>query len=100
MTVARGAVESANLAGAQTYAPQELRLAHAKLALAEKAMADKDYATALRNAEQAQTDAQLAVGKAQSAKARAAAVAAQADEHTQRDAADGNARRVAPGVTQ
>ena len=100
MTMARGAVATANTSGAQAYAPQDLRLANDKLALAEKAMADKSYAVALRNAEQAQSDAQLATSKTQSAKARNAVAAAQADQRMQGDAADANARRVAPGATQ
>ena len=43
MTVATASVEAANAAGAQAYAPAELRLANDKLASAQKAMADKDY---------------------------------------------------------
>jgi hypothetical protein len=73
MSVARAAVDAANTGGAQGYAPSELRLANDKLALAQKAMLDKDYDAALRLAQQAQADAQLAVAKTQATNARVAA---------------------------
>jgi len=85
MTVATASVDAANAAGAQAYAPTELRLANDKLATARKAMADKDYDVALRFSEQAHTDAQLAIAKTQSTKARTAADAAQIDARTQRE---------------
>jgi enoyl-[acyl-carrier-protein] reductase (NADH) len=77
MTVAKAAVEAANAGGAQGYAATELRMANEKLAGAQRAMADKNYMSALRLAQQAQADAQLAVSKTQSAKAHQAADEAQ-----------------------
>jgi hypothetical protein len=85
MTVATASVDAANATGAQTYAPTELQLANDKLTAARKAMADKDYDVALRLSEQAHTDAQLAIAKTQSTKARAAADAAQIDARAQRE---------------
>jgi hypothetical protein len=73
MTVATAALDAANAAGAQSYAPSELSLATTKLSSARKALQQKDYDVALRFAEQAQADAQLAVSKTQSAKSRKAA---------------------------
>lgn len=78
MTVAKASVDNANMGGAQAYAPAELRLANDKLAAAQRAMADKDFATATRLAQQAQVDAQLATSKTQSAKAHQGASEAQA----------------------
>jgi hypothetical protein len=100
MTVAKASVEAANAAGAQAYAPAELRLANDKLANAQKAMADKDYTVALHFAEQAQTDAQLAVGKTQSAKARKAAGDALADARLVHEDLERKALRTGPGGTQ
>jgi hypothetical protein len=77
MTVAKASVDNANMGGAQAFAPSELRQANEKLAGAQRAMADKDFATAARLAQQAQVDAQLATSKTQSAKARQAASEAQ-----------------------
>ncbi|WP_161974418.1 DUF4398 domain-containing protein [Piscinibacter terrae] len=100
MTVAKASVEAANAAGAQAYAPTELRLANDKLATAEKAMVDKNYSVAQRLAEQAQTDAQLAVSKTQSIKARLVANDAQAAARSWHDELDRNALRTAPGGPQ
>lgn len=72
MSVARAAVDAANT-GAQGYAPSELRLANEKLAMAQKAMLAKDHDAALRYAQQAQADAQLAVSKTHATNARIAA---------------------------
>lgn len=73
MSVARAAVDAANTGGAQGYAPSELRLANEKLAMAQKAMLAKDHDAALRYAQQAQADAQLAVSKTHATNARIAA---------------------------
>jgi hypothetical protein len=100
MTVARASVSGANAAGAQMYAPGELKLANDKFALAQKAMLDKDYHLALQSAEQAHADAQLAVARTQAAKARQAADDAQAAARAVRVETDRNARRPGPGVTQ
>jgi len=100
MTVAKASVEAANAAGAQSYAPTELRLANDKLASAQKAMADKEYTAALQFAEEAQTDAQLAVGKTQTAKARQAADAAQVDARVVHEDLERRALRTGTGGTQ
>ena len=78
MTVAKASVDNANMGGARAYASTELSMANEKLAHAQRAMADRDYATATRFAQQAQVDAQLATSKTQAAKARRAADEAQA----------------------
>ncbi|MCW7541164.1 DUF4398 domain-containing protein [Aquabacterium sp. A7-Y] len=100
MTVAKGAVDAAHAAGAQAYAPTELRLANDKLTNAQRAMVDKDYTEALHLAEQAQTDAQLAIGKTQAAKASKAADEARADARTVQEDLERKARRVGAGGTQ
>lgn len=100
MTVATASVEAANAAGAQAYAPTELRQANDKLATARKAMADKDYDVALHLSEQAHTDAQLAIAKTQSTKARSAADAAQLDARAQREELERKTARPVSGGTQ
>ncbi len=100
MSVAKASVEAANAAGAQAYAPTELRLANDKLSTARKAMADQDYDVALRFSEQAHTDAQLAIAKTQSTKARSAADAAQLDARAQREELERKAARPVSGGTQ
>ena len=61
-----------------------------KLALANKAMAVKDYKLARDMASQAQVDAKLAQGKADSAKAQAAANALQEDIRVLREELERN----------
>jgi len=100
MTVAKASVEAANAAGAQAHAPTELRLANDKLATARKAMADQDYDVALRFSEQAHTDAQLAIARTQSTKARAAAETARLDARVQREDLERKAPRTVSGGTQ
>lgn len=73
MAVSRNAVIAANSAGANEFAPLQLKSAMDKMAGAEHAMTEKDYAQARQLAEQAQVDAQLAEAKARSAKAQQAA---------------------------
>lgn len=79
MTVAIAAVDAANRAGAQSYAPDPMKKANDKLAMARKSMSDKDYVPALRQAQQAQADAQVALSITQAAAARAAAQQATTD---------------------
>ena len=79
VAVSKAAVESAAGAGGTQFAPIEMAAARDKMARANKAMADKDYKLALDLAAQAQADAKLAQGKANSAKAQAAADALQDD---------------------
>jgi hypothetical protein len=100
MAVARASVAGANAGGAHAYAPTELLLATDRLASAQKAMADKDYSLALQFAEQAHTDAQLAVRKTQSARARIAADDAQAAARVVHEEMNAHTRRTRPGGTQ
>lgn len=79
VAVSKAAVENAVSAGAVEFAPGEMSSAREKLALANTAMANKNYKLAVDLAGQAQADAKLAQGKANSAKAQAAADALQDD---------------------
>lgn len=79
VAVSQAAVENAASAGAMEFAPVEMRSAREKMARAHQAMGVKDYKTAIDLANQAQADAKLAQGKANSAKAQAAANALQED---------------------
>ena len=79
MAVSRAAVINASSAGANEFAPLQLRSATEKMDAAERAMTEKDYARARQLAEQAQIDAQLAAATARSAKAKKAADALQED---------------------
>ncbi|MBD9362402.1 DUF4398 domain-containing protein [Methylomonas fluvii] len=73
MAVSKAAVNSANSAGGNEYAPLALRAAMEKMDAAERAMAREDYLIARQQAEQAQVDAQLAASTARAAKAQKAA---------------------------
>jgi len=77
VAVSKAAVDNAAGAGGAEFAPAEMNSAREKLALANKAMAAKDYKLAADLAGQAQAEAKLAQGKANSAKAQAAADALQ-----------------------
>ncbi|MFZ6719944.1 DUF4398 domain-containing protein [Undibacterium sp. Ji49W] len=79
VAVSKEAVDNAAVAGGAEFAPAEMNSAREKLALANKAMQDKDYKLASDLAAQAQADAKLAQGKANSAKAEKAANALQDD---------------------
>lgn len=79
VAVSKAAVDNAASAGGVQYAPVEMMAARDKMALANKAMADKDYKLARELAAQAEVDAKLAQSKANSAKAQAAANALQDD---------------------
>ncbi|WP_230412339.1 DUF4398 domain-containing protein [Undibacterium hunanense] len=79
VAVSKEAVDNAAVAGGAEFAPAEMSSAREKLALANKAMQDKDYKLASDLATQAQADAKLAQGKANSAKAEKAANALQDD---------------------
>jgi len=79
VAVSTAAVDSAAGAGGAEFAPLEMNAARNKMALANKAMAAKDYKLANELATQAQADAKLAQGKADSAKAKTAADALQDD---------------------
>ena len=90
VAVSKAAVDNATGAGAGQYAPVELMAARDKLALANKAMSVKDYKLARDMAAQAQADAKLAQGKANSAKAQAAADALQEDIRVLREELERN----------
>lgn len=90
VAVSKAAVDNAAGAGAAQYAPIDLLAARDKLALANKAMAVKDYKLARDMAAQAQADAKLAQGKANSAKAQAAADALQDDIRVLREELERN----------
>jgi len=79
VAVSKAAVADAAGAGGTQYAPVEMDSARQKLALANKAMSDKNYKQADELANQAQADAKLAQGKADSGKAQLAAAALQDD---------------------
>ena len=70
---ANAAIARAHAADAQLYAPVELRFAESKLSQARGAMADKQYDDAARYLAQAEIDAELAIAKSRTCKARAAA---------------------------
>jgi hypothetical protein len=75
VAVSKAAVDNASAAGGSEFAPLEMNSAREKMALANKAMTAKDYKLARDLANQADADAKLAQGKANSAKAQAAATA-------------------------
>jgi len=80
MAVAEAAVQAANTPSTSENAPAELQVAVSKLAMAHKAMQDKDYDRARDLAEQTQVDAQAAQQKAQAVRsAKAAKDSADAD---------------------
>jgi hypothetical protein len=81
-------VESATLADGTEFAPVDMRSAREKLALAKKALADRDYKAATDYANQAQADAKLAQAKAGSAKAQTVSNTLQDDIRVLRDELD------------
>ena len=85
VAVTNAAVESAVSAGGTQYAPVEMNAARSKLLLARQALDKKDYKLAISLADQSRADAKLAQGKANSAKARAAADALETDIQILRD---------------
>ena len=79
VAVSKAAVDNAAGAGGAQFAPLEMNTAREKLALANQALASRDYQRARDLANQAQADAKLAQAKANSAKAQQAADALQDD---------------------
>jgi len=79
VAVSKAAVDNAAGAGGVQYAPIEMTSARQKMVLANQAMAAKDYKLARELAAQAEADAKLAQGKANSDKAQAASDALQED---------------------
>lgn len=88
VAVSKAAVENASGAGGAEFAPLEMNSAREKMALANKAMAAKNYKLANDLATQAQADAKLAQSKANSAKAQTAADALQDDIRILREELD------------
>ena len=88
VAVSKAAVDNAVGAGGAEFAPVEMNAAREKMALANKAMADKDYSKARDLATQAEADAKLAQGKANSAKAQATADALQDNVRVLREELD------------
>jgi hypothetical protein len=77
MAVAEAAVQRADNPATRLAAPEPLRAATAKLALARQAVVAGDADTARRLAEQARADALVADGQAQAVRARQSAQASQ-----------------------
>ena len=92
MAVSKSAIANAVSAGGSEYAPVEMRLAQEKMDRASRAMAREDYEIARALAEEAQADARLAEKKADSAKARKAAVVMQDDIHALREEINRNSK--------
>ncbi len=90
VAVSNAAVANAASAGGAEFAPVEMLAAREKMALANKAMAAKDYKLAIDLAAQAQVDAKLARSKANSAKAQTAADALQDDIRVLREELERN----------
>ena len=88
LAASKAAVSNAASAGANEYAPAEMRTAQEKLDRANQAMATKDYKDAKSWAEQAQADAQLATAKARTGKAQKAAATVQEDSRVLRNELD------------
>jgi hypothetical protein len=88
MAVSRAALSNANSAGANEFAPIQLKSAMEKMDGAERAMADKDYSLARQLAEDAEVDAKLAGLTARSVKAQKAADAIQEDSRVLRNEID------------
>lgn len=79
VAVSKALVENASSVGAAEFAPEEMRSAREKIALANQAMTKKDYKLASELAASAQVDAKLAQAKVNSGKAKVAADALQDD---------------------
>lgn len=92
VAVSKAAVDNAASAGGAEFAPVEMMAARDKMALANKAMAAKDYKLAIDLAAQAQADAKLARSKANSAKAQTAADALQDDIRVLREELERNSK--------
>ena len=88
VAVSKEAVDNAAGAGGAEFAPMEMTSAREKMALANKAMADKNYKLAIDLARQAEADAKLAQSKANSTKAQTAADALQDDIRVLREELD------------
>jgi hypothetical protein len=92
MAVSNSAIANAMSAGGSEYAPVEMRIAQEKMDRASRAMAREDYEVARSLAAEAQADARLAEKKAESAKARKAAVVMQEDIRVLREEINRNSK--------
>jgi hypothetical protein len=92
VAVSSAALDNAAGAGGAQFAPIEMNSAREKMALSNKAMARKDYELANELAIQAQADAKLAQGKADSAKAQVASNALQDNIRILREELDRNSK--------
>jgi len=72
IALSNSALENAEVAGAQKYAPIELRKAKEKQGQADLAVADEKYDSAKHLSEQAAVDAELAKAKSEAEKSRLA----------------------------
>lgn len=70
LTETQMVIQQAEQLGAEDYAPLEIRDANIKLALAREAVEDGKYEKAIKLAEHARVDAELAQIKSQSGKAK------------------------------
>jgi predicted S18 family serine protease len=70
LTETQMVIQQAEQLGAEDYAPLEIRDANIKLGLAREAVEDGNYEKAIKLAEHARVDAELAQIKAQSGKAK------------------------------
>lgn len=92
MAVSRAALSNANGAGANEFAPVQLRSAQDKMDGAEKAMSAQNYPLASQLAEEAEVDAKLAGLTARSIKAQKAAETVQEDSRVLRKEIDRKAK--------
>ena len=74
IAVSNAAITSASRAGGAEHAPVEMKTAQDKMTQANRALDKEEYESARWLAEEAQADATLAEKKAESAKARKAAI--------------------------
>jgi hypothetical protein len=88
MAVSRAALNNANSAGANEFAPVQLKSAMDKMQGAEQAMTAEHYQLASQLAEEAEVDAKLAGLIARSIKAQKAAAAIQEDSRVLRNEID------------
>ena len=86
---ARFAISQAEQAGGEEYAPLEMRFAREKLSAAEEAIEADQPALALRRAEEAEIEAQLALSRTRAALTRARLETARQElERLERDLVD------------
>jgi hypothetical protein len=88
MAISNEAINNANSAGSNEFAPVQLKSAIEKMEAAKAAMQNKKYDVASQLAEQAQADAQLAMAVTRSAKAQKAADALKEDSRILRQEID------------